>query len=104
MKLSDNRLTKQVFLWDHELNEAGILKTWSYEVKEILLRNNLEFVYNSPYFSIKNTVEDLTKSLMEKDQTKWEADSRKMPKLRTFVCFKDFKQKTSYLFKPLSLI
>ena len=61
-------------------------------------------MFNSPYFSIQNTVEDLEKSLLEKDQIKWEADSRKKPKLRSFITFKDFKQETSYLFKPLSFI
>ena len=104
LNLDDYRLTKQVFLWDRQLNEAGMLKTWSYEVKEILLRNNMDFIYNSPYFSIKDTVEDLKKSLMRKDMIKWEADCRKMPKLRTFVQFKVFHQKTPYLAKPLSFI
>ena len=104
MKLPDHRLTKKVFLWDRELNDSGALKTWSFEIKEILLRNNKDYIYNSPYFCIKNTVTYLNKSLLEKDQTKWEADSRKKPKLRTFVAFKDFKKETSYLFKPLSFI
>ena len=49
-KLPDSRLTKQVFLWDHQLNESGTLKTWTHEVKEILYRNNLDYVFNSPYF------------------------------------------------------
>ena len=49
-------------------------------------------------------VVDLEKSLLEKDQTKWEADSRKKPKLRTYVTFNVFKEETSYLFKPLSFV
>ena len=64
----------------------------------------MDFIYNSPYFCIQNTVRDLEKSLLEKDQNKWEADCRGKPKLRTYITFNDFKQETSYLFKPLSFI
>ena len=101
-KLENSRLTKKIYLWDRQLNESGTVKTWSFEIKEILQRNNLTYVYNSPYFCIKNIVADLQKSLLEKDQVKWEADSRRLPKLRTFILFKDFKQSASYLTKPLS--
>ena len=73
-KLPDHRLTKKVFLWDRLLNDSGRVKTWSHEIKEILIRNNMDYIYTSPYFSIKETVLDLQKSLLEKDKTKWEAD------------------------------
>ena len=62
-KLADHRLTKKVFLWDRTLNDSGNLKTWSFEIKEILCRNNKEYIYDSPYFCIQNTVADLQKSL-----------------------------------------
>ena len=103
-KLPEHRLTKKIFLWDRSLNDSGRIKTWSFEVKEILCRNNIDYVYDSPYFCIQNTVKDLEKSLLDKDRTKWEADSHRKPKLRTFVIFKDFKNETSYLFKPLSFV
>ena len=61
-------------------------------------------MYDSPYFCIQSTVKELQESLIEKDQTKWEVDCRKKPKLRTFVVFKEFKTETSYLFKPLSFV
>ena len=103
-KLDDNRLTKKIYLWDRHLNDSGVVKTWCTEIKEILHRNDMDFVYSSPYFSIKNVVADLQKSLLERDQIKWEADSRRMSKLRTFILFKDFKHDSSFLTKPLSFI
>ena len=103
-KLPDHRLTKKVFLWDRTLNDSSNIKTWAHEIKEILCRNNKEYLYDSPYFCIQSTVKELQESLIEKDQTKWEVDCRKKPKLRTFVVFKEFKTETSYLFKPLSFV
>ena len=102
LKLDDNRLTKKIFLWDKHLNDTGRVSTWSSEVKDILYRNNMDNLYDQLTFPKKDVVSDLKKSLIEKDQRKWQSKCQTLPKLRTFMKFKDFSKESPHIYKPLS--
>ena len=93
---------KKVFLWDKQLNDTGVVVTWSSEVKDILTRNNMTDFYDQGIFPVKNVIVDLKKALLEKDQKNWQSKCQTLPKLRTFVKFKDFSKESPHIYKPLS--
>ena len=64
----------------------------------------IEYVYNQPYFARKSVIENLKKSLLLKDQSNWQSQCRNLPKLRTFLKFKDFQVDSPHIYKPLSFI
>ena len=104
LKTDDDRLIKKVFLWDRHLNEVGKVNTWSSEVKDILLRNNLPHVYSQGIFPLKHIIKSLKDSLLKKDQISWQSECRNLPKLRTFIQFKDFTSDSPQIFKPLTFM
>ena len=104
LKIEDHRLIKKVFLWDRHLNDSGRVNTWSAEVKDILTRNNLSHIYGQDIFPLQFTIKTLKESLLHKDQTTWQSDCRNLPKLRTFIQFKDFSVDSPHIFKPLSFM
>ena len=79
LKTDDDRLIKKVFLWDRHLNEVGKVNTWSSEVKDILLRNNLPHVYSQGIFPLKHIIKSLKDSLLKKDQISWQSECRNLP-------------------------
>ena len=103
-KMDNQRLMKKVFLWDRTLNDTGQVFTWSSEIKDILCRNNMGQFYNVPNFALKSVVKSLKDSLFVKDQTTWQSQCRDLPKLRTFLLFKDFKLESPHIYKPLSFM
>ena len=42
----DLLLTKQIFVWDRELNKRVIVSSWSSEIKVILTECNLDLLFN----------------------------------------------------------
>ena len=103
-KMDDHRLMKRVFLWDKGLNDSGQIFTWSSELNDILVRNNLPHVYNQNNFSVKNVIYSLKESLFRKDQISWQSQCRTLPKLRTFIKFKNFESDSPHIYKPLSFM
>ena len=83
-------LTFRHFLWDKHLNDFGRISTWSSEIKDILTRNNLAHIYNQGMFPLHYSIKNLKDSLFQKDKVSWQSDCRNMPKLRTFMKFKNF--------------
>ena len=53
VKMNDERLMKKVYLWDRQLNDEGVLKTWSSEIQDILQRNGLIEIYTKSKFTKK---------------------------------------------------
>ena len=103
--MPDQLLTKQIFLWDQKFSANNCnFSTWSKEIKEILMRNNLANIFSTNIFDIKSSVESLKKSLLDKDQQKFKSDCKPMPKLRTYNSVADFSTYKCYLSKPLSFI
>ena len=53
LKTEGDRLLKKVYLWDRQLNDSGLVNTWSSEVKDILQRNGQMDVFTKVTFSKK---------------------------------------------------
>ena len=71
--MGNDRLTKQIFLWDKELNDRGIVSTWSNEIKSIFQECNLNLLYemSCPFelkFVISNISENFKSSSVQKNQ------------------------------------
>ena len=93
-----------MFLWDKNLNDCGLVNTWSSEVKDIFHRNGLDYIYDQPIFPLKSITSELKTSLLRKDQINWQSQCRTLPKLRTFIQFKNFETDSPHIFKPLSFM
>ena len=105
LKTPEHRLMKRVYNWDKILNESQQISSWSSEIKYILYDNNLSHVYDSQLmFPVKSTIKQLEESLFKNQLEIVENECRAKPKLRTFVTFKDFKNISSHIFKPLSFL
>ena len=87
------------------MNENGLVKTWSSEIKNVLADSNMQHISDlSQLFPIKSTVAELKKSMWLKQTEKLQADCLNKPKLRTFITFKDFSMAAPHLYKPLPFI
>ena len=103
VKMSNNRLTKKVFLWDKQLNETNVVFSWTNEVKAIFESCNLLNIYNSnSIFPLKATIKKVKTAFLAEQQNFLRAECSDKPKLRTFVKFKDYNVLPSYITKPLS--
>ena len=102
--MGDSRLSKKVFLWDKQLNESGLVNTWYSEITDILQRNGLPNVHRQGLFPLQDTIKHLKHSLLLKDQLKWKSKCLPLPKLRTFIKFKDFSSDSPHIYKPLSFM
>ena len=105
LKMPDYRLMKKVYNWDKTLNDSQQIFSWSSEIKSILYDNNLNHVYDAQLmFPVKNIVKQLEECLFKNQLVIVENECRAKPKLRTFVTFKDFKNISPHIFKPLSFL
>ena len=105
IKMNDTRLTKKIFLWDKKVNEENLLNTWHSEVKSIFSANDMSTIYESGnVFELKGVIEKMEKCMLLAQQADIKLKCENMPKLRTFIKFKDFSNTPSYLTKPLSFI
>ena len=101
--MQDHRLTKRIMLWDRELNEKSLVKTWSSEVKEIFDECSMLPIYASKEpFNIKLVVTTVKELYYEKQCTKLKEECQVKPKLRTFILFKEFWGQPAFIGKPLS--
>ena len=102
---TNKNVSRKVFLWDKMLNEQQLVKSWYSEVKSVFIENNMENTFQSGLiFDVRQCVDNLKGSLLLKQQSSLEIKCKEMPKLRTFVKFKDFYTTPSYLSKPLSFV
>ena len=96
---------KKVYNWDKTLNDSQQIFSWSSEIKSILYDNNLNHVYDAQLmFPVKNIIKQLEECLFKNQLVIVENECRAKPKLRTFVTFKDFKNISPHIFKPLSFL
>ena len=91
VKMSGNRLTKHIFLWDHNINN----KNWCANVREILN----EFSFQNDVFECKNiiNVDTLSKNAREYDANCWKIRCIGKPKLRTYTKFKESLNTEKYV-------
>ena len=105
VKMDESRLTRKIFNWDRQLNDANVISSWSTEVKNIFYECNMATMYDdiNP-FAIKCTTTKMQEIFLKKQQTYLKAECESKPKLRTFVQFKNFFEIPPYVVKPLSFV
>ena len=105
VKMGENRLTKKVFLWDKQLNDANQISSWSSEIKSIFSECNMLNIYDtcSP-FNIKSTINEMQQIFKTKQQMYLKAECESKPKLRTFSKIKNFQEIPAYIVKPLTFL
>ena len=101
--MDGSKLTKQIYTWDRTLNDRNIVNTWSNEVKSIFSSSGLlaTFEANSP-FPMELTIPTLKSAFKLKQKEYLSSECAEMPKLRTFMLFKDFQEPPAYITKPLT--
>ena len=104
VNLPDNRLTKKIFRWDSQVSTGQNFATWSKEIEDILIRNDLRGTFSANIFDPSNTIKTLQSSLFLKDQARLQNQCQILPKLRTYNSFAEFKSEKCYLTKPLLFI
>ena len=103
-KMSCNRLTKNIFVWDMKVGEKLGIKTWGLEIKDILQRNNLSHLFTSMEFPLKDTINFLSSSMLSKDLSSFQKQCMALPKLRTYNVLASFNNVNNYLNKPISFL
>ena len=105
LKMDNNRLTKQIYLWDKSFFETQNVQTWSSEVRSILLNHNLGHIFDPEVnFCAPSVVAKLKESMAIKQNIDLKARCLEKPKLRTYVTFNDFDATPSYITIPMSFI
>ena len=103
--MSEDRLTKRVFLWDLNLTQNNrISSIWSQEIKYVLSRNSLVSFFSLDLFNLKFIIKTLQDSLKLKDLGRLHAESCKSTKLRTYVHISGDRGAKTCMRKPLSYI
>ena len=103
LNMEDSRLTKRIMLWDRRLNSSGTVSSWSNEIKLILDQCNLSSVYSSNHsFHLKTVIESISNKFKQDQCNFLRTECAKMPKLRTFMLFKEFGATAPHLTKPLN--
>ena len=105
LNMDSDRLTRQVYSWDRSLNDSNVVSSWSNEVKSIFYRCKLNTTYdsNNP-FPLKCTLETMKKNFKIEQADYLRSECEEMPKLRTFMTFKQFDMIPAYINKPLSFL
>ena len=59
--MDNDRLTKQIFVWDKTLNDSGLVSTWTSEIKSIFQECNLNLLYETSCpFELKYVVANIS--------------------------------------------
>ena len=83
IQMDDDRLTKKVFLWSYRNNS-----TWCSQVKEILYKLDLCSYFDFIRICDMNEVKS---KLFKYYEDQWKSKTRSLPKLRTYVTFKQHR-------------
>jgi len=90
MKMSNNRLTKQIFIWEYQNGKDN----WCTDVLEIFKNLDLEFIYEN--FMLCNL--KLAETQMKQaENTEWKANLEHKPKLRLYRKIKFNKEPETYV-------
>ena len=105
LSCSENIVAKKIFQWDKKLNCENVLVSWYSEVSAVFSDNGLYDVFESGnIFNLNFVIKKLSDSMLASQQVKLSMECSALPKLRTFMKFKDFENTAAYLKKPLSFI
>ena len=93
INMGNDRLTKQIFLWDKDLNSRGIVSTWSSEIETIFEECNLSLLYSTACsFDLRFVVSNVTSKFKMSQSLFLVNACVDKPKLRTFILFKNFTE------------
>ena len=81
ISLSDDRLTKQIFIWEHVLNQDNNGSSWTNEVRYILQLINLQDLFSTRSPIDLHVARNHLKIIMEKE---WQSNVLSKPKLRSY--------------------
>ena len=102
IKMEQSRLPKKVFNWDKYLNENRV-NTWFNEVRSIFYESDLKILFDSGLdFDVNFTSKYMEDKFKLKQAEELHHECVLLPKLRTFIRFKDFGQEPAYVQKPLN--
>ena len=105
IKMDNTRLTKSILIWDKQFFDEHKFPTWSSEICSIFENYDMNyFSENLELFPLKETIKTLKTQMKLKHANSLNLRCQRMPKLRTFIKFKDFSTTSSFLLKPLSFI
>ena len=105
VKMSDNRITKRVLLWDINITDLNPnINTWSKEVKQVLSENNLLGTFSLNPFNLRLILDNLKSCLILKDQEKLFSQCQTSSKLRTYCLLTGDPGLRNYLARPLSFL
>ena len=94
VKMSDNRLTKRVFIYDRERNRDN----WSSDMRIVYLLLGMDDIFDSNTVCNKINVAD---ELSRINNIHWHNEIQNKPKLRTYVLFKNNVNIESYVKKHM---
>lgn len=101
VKMGENRRTKEVFLWDKQLNDSNQITSWSSEIKCIFSDCNMLDIYgNCNPFNMKSTTTEMQQIFKIKQQNYLKDECEIKPKLSlhsktTYICTKTIYWKNS---------
>ena len=95
LEMDHTRLTNRIFLWDYNL----VTGSWSNEVLKIFTNIDSQNIYRD---RITCNLDAVEMKLLEIYETQWRIVIENMPKLRTYVTFKDHYCPEIYLTKCMS--
>ena len=95
LDMDNTRLTKRVFLWDYDQRN----QSWCNEVLKIFTSIDLHDIYR---YKLTCDISIIEMKLMTNLEKQWRIDMKKMPKLRTYVLYKDVYAPESYIIKCMS--
>ena len=91
LKMSNDRLTKNVYIWDKHLNDVGLVKTWSSELRTVLESCDMpQLIDRDIPFCVKTATKKIEKIMSKQQNIDLKNQCWEKPKLRTFVKFKIF--------------
>ena len=102
LNTNNSRLMKKVFLWDKMLNESDRISTWFHEIKSILYECDLTVLFDTGLnFDIRFTSSYMKKKYESIQSNNLLNECTLLPKLRTFMMYKDFTIEPIYVKKPM---
>ena len=105
LRMPNHRLTRLIVEWDQRLSNNVDFSTWSKEINQIFSDNNLLHIYESKQiFNTKLTVDTIRKSMLMQQNFDQSLLCKTFSKLKVYVSVKNFRDKSTFLAKPLSFI
>ena len=85
LKLSENNMSRKIFLWDKKVNNNNQVQSWYSEVRTIFIDNEMQDLFESGnIFTLKQVIKKMNKRMLTRQQTMLKSQCVDAPKMRTF--------------------